>query len=243
MKITSITGKLKSDELSVTKSIGGLILGLSFPIDELLNEKISIYIERGNGNNVIMANKVLLRDFILASSYGSEAIQADATYPSIAICELAVDGGIFLAEKEMIKISFDDLRSLQTYDIYGVEEPTATNNLYFFEQKTIASEEYNKKIDVRGFDLAVMTVDQTVSDVSYTYEHENVISVVKYLPFELQTLSRDIDPIQAIKADGTVMQSLTGRLTLPLVEVEAIEVNKSQGAIINFVMRTIKNVQ
>ena len=94
-------------------------------------------------------------------------------------------------------------------------------------------------VDVQGFDLAVMTVDDSVSDLSYQYSNGQV---VKYLPFELQTLSRDVDPVQAILQAGTVVQGLTDRLTLPLVAVHALEVNKSQGAIINFVVRTVKAI-
>lgn len=84
-----------------------------------------------------------------------------------------------------------------------------------------------------------MTVDNSVSDLSYQYSNGQV---VKYLPFELQTLSRDIDPIQAVLADGTIVQGLTDRLTLPLVAVVGLEINKSQGSIINFVVRCLKTV-
>lgn len=240
MKIAEITGKLKSDEITVTKSIGSLIIATSLALNELTNEKISIYIERGNGNNVIIANKVNLKDFILASTYGSEAVQSQDANKTIALCEIAFEGSILLAEKESIKIQLDDLKSAHTYLMYGVEEPLYTNNLYFFEQKTIASEEFNKKIDVKGFDLAVMTTDATITDISYSFENGQV---VKYLPFELQTLSRDIDPIQYLSVDGLVSQGLSTRLALPLLSVNSIEVNKDQGSIINFLVRTIKNVE
>ncbi|CAD0006562.1 hypothetical protein [Flavobacterium salmonis] len=239
MKITSITGVSKSPELNVTKSIGSLILASSLEVSELTTEKISIYIERANGSNVILANKILLKDFVLASTYGSEAVQSDSDYNFIALCEIANEGSIFLQEKESIKITLEDLVSAETYDLYGVEEPENTNELYFFEQKTVGSEEFNKKVDVAGNDLAIMTKDSTIDDVSYHFVNGQV---VKYLPFELQTLSRDIDPIQAISPTGTVIQSLSDRLCLPLVAVHAIEINKSQGQIINFLVRTLKTV-
>lgn len=240
MKIKSITGVTKSDEITVTKSIGSLVLAVDgLALDALTTEKISVYIERGNGSNVILANKVLLLDFILASTFGGEATQSDATYETVAVCELAVEGGIFLAEKESIKIVLEDLNALKTYDLYGIEEPSLTNQLYHFEQKTVASEEFSKKVDVLGFDLAVMTTHATIQDVSYKFTNGQI---VKYLPFELQALSRDIDPIQAINGTA-VLQGVSSRLTLPLLGVESIEINKSQGAVINFVVRTIKNVE
>lgn len=239
MKITSITGVSKSPELNVTKSIGSLIVATSLQLSELSTEKVSIYIERANGSNVILANKILLKDFILASTYGSEAVQSDSDYNCIALCEIANEGSIFLQEKESIKITLEDLISAEQYDLYGVEEPENTNQLYFFEQKTVGSEEFNKKVDVSGNDLAIMTKDSTIDDISYHFVNGQV---VKYLPFELQTLSRDIDPIQAITPTATVLQSLSDRLCLPLVAVHAIELNKSQGQIINFLVRTLKTV-
>jgi len=239
MKIATITGVTKSPDLTVTKSIGSLIISSDLPLSGLTTEKISVYIERGNGSNVILANKVLLKDFILASTYGTENTQSDEDNALIALCEIADEGSVFLAEKESIKIVLEDLIAGKRYDLHGIEEPIATNNLYFFEQKTVASEEFNKKIDVQGFDLAIMTVDDSVSDLSYQFQNGQV---VKYLPFELQTLSRDVDPIQAVLADGKVLQGLTDRLTLPLVAVVGLEINKSQGAVINFVVRALKTV-
>ena len=239
MRIATITGVTKSPELQVTKSIGSLIISTDLALSALTSEKISIYIERGNGSNVILANKVLLKDFILASTYGTENTQSDANNSLIALCELSDGGSIYLADKESIKITLEDLIADKRYDLHGIEEPEQTNNLYFFEQKSVASEEFNKKIDILGFDLAVMTVDDSVSDLSYQFSNGQI---VKYLPFELQTLSRDIDPIQAVLPAGTVLQGLTDRLTLPLVAVVAIEINKSQGSIINFVVRCLKTV-
>lgn len=240
MKIKTITGVTKSEEITVTKSVGALILAINnLALSELTTEKISVYIERSNGSNVILANKVLLVDFILASTFGSEATQSDDNYKTIALCEVAHEGGIFLAEKESIKIVLEDLIAGTSYDLYGVEEPTQSNDLYHFEQKTVSSEDFSKKVDVYGYDLAIMTVHASVSDLSYKFNNGQV---VKYLPFELQTLSRDIDPIQAVNADK-VLQGVATRLSLPLVGVESIEVNKSQGAVINFVVRSIKNVQ
>lgn len=240
MKIKSITGVGKVDEISVTKSIGAIIIAIGeLSIEELTTEKISIYIERANGSNVYLANKIPVLDFILASSYGSEAVQSDAKYSTIAICELAVGGGIFLAEKESIKIALDGLDSTITYDIYGIEEPTQTDVLAFFEQKTVASEEFSKKIDVKGFDLAIMTTHATVQDLVYRFENGKS---VKYLPFELQTQSRDLDPIQAVTGQQVLAQ-IPSRLSLPLLHIDEIEVNKEQGAVINFVVRNFKNVQ
>jgi hypothetical protein len=239
MQIANITGVTKSNELQITKSIGALIVQSSLSLDALTTEKISVYVERGNGNNIILANKIFLKDFILASTYGTEAVQSNTTFKTVALCELALHGGILLADKESIKITLEDLIAGETYQLNGVEEPTSTKTMYMFEQKSIASEEYNKKINLFHFDLAVITKSSTISDISFTYENH---AVVKYLPAELEVLSRDVDPIQYIKQDGTVSQGLTDRLVMPLVHVDFVEINKTQGTIVNIVVRTVRTV-
>jgi hypothetical protein len=239
MQIANITGVTKSNELQITKSIGALIVQSSLSLDALTTEKISVYVERGNGNNIILANKIFLKDFILASTYGTEAVQSNATFKTVALCELALHGGILLADKESIKITLEDLIAGETYQLNGVEEPTSTKTMYMFEQKSIASEEYNKKINLFHFDLAVITKSSTISDISFTYENH---AVVKYLPAELEVLSSDVDPIQYITQDGTVSQGLTDRLVMPLVHVDFVEINKTQGTIVNIVVRTVRTV-
>ncbi|MFV5699008.1 hypothetical protein ACM55H_11630 [Flavobacterium sp. ZT3R17] len=239
MRIAVITGVTRTEELTVTKSIGSLIIGSTLALADIENERISIMIERGNGSNVILLNKIKLKDFILASTFGASAVQSDGDLKTIAVCELAFEGSIYLADKESIKILLEDLDADETYNLNGVEEPVQTNELYFIESKSIASEEVNKKVDVAGFDLAIMTTSDTISDISYQFVNGQV---VKYLPKELQALTRDIDPIQYVDVTGNVVQGISDRLTLPLPHVNWLEVNKSQGDIINFVVRTLKAV-
>jgi hypothetical protein len=56
MKIAEITCRPENWRNYSKKSIGAYFYTTK-SLDVLVNEKISIYIERGNGNNVIIANK------------------------------------------------------------------------------------------------------------------------------------------------------------------------------------------
>ena len=244
MKIATITNKTNSGELSVSKSIGNLIIATDVAVGGFRIEKVTIYIERANGNNVYLANKVDLASFILASTYGSSAVQSSKDYKQIALCELAVDGGIFLDEKETLKIEFDGLDVTKKYDLFGVEEPEISNLLYFFENKSVSSEDTNKKIQLTEFDMMVLNNDDTISDISLTFANRQVI---KYLPFELEILSKDIDPISVfgeVHGHGlsTVSLGYPRKLCLPLISVDFLEMNKEQGELVNFMVRTIKQV-
>lgn len=243
MKIATITNKTNSGELSVSKSIGNLIIATDVAVGQFADEKITIYIERANGNNVYLANKVDLASFILASTYGSSAIQSSNNYKQVALCELAVDGGIFLDEKETLKIELDGLDETNTYDLFGIEEPEISNLLYFFENKSVASEDTNKKIQLTEYDMMVLNERNTITDISMTFDNRQVI---KYLPFELQTISRDIDPIVAIGNVGEIAnqiyQGYPNKLCIPLIKIDFLEINKAQGQLVNFMVRTIKQV-
>jgi hypothetical protein len=67
-------------------------------------------------------------------------------------------------------------------------------------------------------------------------------TAVKYLPFELVTISRDNDPVFAIQQDNSVLQGHTQRCVLPLLEVDFIEFVKDTGAVIEVTTRKSANL-
>lgn len=239
MEIYNATGVLKTGELKVNKSIGSLIVSSSRALDELTNEIITIWIERANGSNVPIATNIPLVDFIMLSVYGGESVQSSATLNLIAVCEIAPEGSIRLFDGESLKFKVDGLLSTETYAFHGVEEPISSDSIYQFETKTVASEDTSKKLDVAGYDLAIINTMATIDTLSYQYGNKEV---TKFLPFEIQTLSRDIDPIQYIASNGSVSQSIGTLVTLPLIAVNEIEVQKVAGTLIKLTLRTSKNV-
>lgn len=239
MEIYNATGVLKTGELKVNKSIGSLIICSSRALSALTNEIITIWIERANGSNESIATNIPLVDFVMLSVYGGESVQSNATFNMMAVCEIAPEGSVRLYEGESLKFKVDSLIAGETYAFYGIEEPLSSDHVFMFEKKTVASEDTSKKLDVAGFDLAVVNTLASVDTLSYQYANKEV---VKYLPIELQVLSRDVDPIQSIANDGTVEQSIGTLVTLPLLAVDQIEVQKVAGTLINFTLRTSKEL-
>lgn len=240
MKIIELSNVTKSGEIRVNKSIGSLVVALeSLSLNALTNEKITLYVERANGNNVYLANKLPLLDFILASTYGGSAIQSDIQFDVIAKCELSLDAGIFLDDKETLIIELEGLKPLSGYKLFGIEEAEQTNLLYFFETKTLSSDDVNKKFQMVDYDMCVISDNGDISDISLTYPNNQVI---KYLPFELQVVSRDIDPIAQVRFDDYPINNFGSRIVLPMVGIQFIEFNKSQGNSLNMVVRNLKSV-
>lgn len=221
--------------LLVTKSIGSLIVASTLPFAQLTTEKIKIEIERANGSNFeITKGNMSLKDFILLTTYNDDAITADQNYALTAECEICEGGSIQLNEKDVIRIELTGLKTAETYVLNGIEEPATSHAVLSFEQKSMSSDDTNKIFQVHGHDLAILDKHSSIEEVAYTFDNGQV---VKYTLFELSVLSRAIDPVAYVKADGTVQSGFADKLQLPLFGVDAIEIRKSQGALINLILR------
>lgn len=239
MEIYKGTGKLKTDELKVSKSIASLILSGSATIATMRNELITLSIERVQGNNVNIAQNIKLVDFIALSNYGEECIQSAGDLGHIAVCELSPEGAVHLKEGESLKCSLTGLVAANTYQVNSIEDPVLTTDLFMYDRKTIASEEVNKSLDVSGVDLGILNLDASIIDVTFGFANG---ARVKFSPFELQTLSRGIDPIFTVEKGGTVTQGLTDRTVIPLVGVNSIEIQKTAGVLIELTTRRLDNL-
>lgn len=240
MEILNITGVLKTQELKITKSVASLIIATTKSPDTIVNENITIWIERVNGSNVYICQSAKLIDFLMLTNYGADAIQSTKTgLLTVALCELSKDGAVQLNEGESLKIKMESLTSTATYIINAVEDPLTTNDLYIFDRKTVGSEELIKSIDVTKVDLCVIDMHPTIKEISLKYDNG---MLVKHTPFELRTMSRDIDPVFYIADDGAVSQGHSQKISVPLVGVTAIEFVKDAGAVIEITTRTGKNL-
>lgn len=239
MEILNITGKTKTDEQKVTKSISGLIICSSLATADIVNENITVWIERVNGSNVYLAQSVKLLDYLMLTNFGSDAIQSDANFATIALCELSTEGAVQLNEGESLKFKIDSLKSTATYTVYSVEDPITTLDFFMFDRKTVGSEELVKTLDVKSADLAVIDMHPSIKEIAFKYSNG---MLVKYLPFELRTISRDIDPVFSIANSGTVAQGHTQKVCVPLVSVDAIEFVKDAGAVIEVTTRRDANL-
>jgi hypothetical protein len=237
MEIYKATGKTETGIIPVTKSISTLILATSKAFSELTTETIKVEVERANGTNFeITKGQMFLSDFILANTYGSDAIISDGSrsFDLVAVCEICNEGSIHLFEKDVIKIEMKGLIAGETYAINGIEEPQTSTEIYSFEHKSMSSEDTNKDFNVDGYDILVLDKDSTIDELNYTFANGQV---VKYSLYELECMSKSIDPVAYVRTNGTVLSSYDGKIQLPLLAVRSLNIRKSQGAVINLTLR------
>lgn len=237
MKIYDATGVTETPQIKVSKSVNAIIICGSLLPSELTDETISIFIERPNQPNFQIATAVPMVDFLMLANYGSDAIQSNATFGTIALCELCEDGAPILKEGETLQVKLSGLKSAKTYQMYATEDAVTVEHTFFFERKSISQEDTVKTINVENCDLCVIDLKPTISEVTLRYRGGNT---TRYTPFELQTISRDIDPVFAISSAGAVSQGLATKTTLPLVGVVEIEIVKIPGDLITVCTRSEK---
>jgi hypothetical protein len=236
MEIFNSSGKnvTKSEVLPITKAIGSILVSSSLSVDALTTEQIKVEVEKLSGNLEITKGFMSLKDFILLTTFNGDAVTSDETFETTAECEICEDGSIHLDEKDVIKIQLSGLKAAETYVLNVIEMPQTSNKVLALENKSMASDEKSKTFDVYDSDLVVIDNDSSIEELAYTFLND---VVVKYTLHELRVLSRSIDPVGYVKKDGTVKGLFAGKLQLPLFGVKSIEVRKTQGKIINLIVR------
>lgn len=234
MQIYQGTGVTETAILTVTKGIGSIVINHSLAISAIVNQRISVWVERA-GKNKDICNDILLKDFLLLGTYGEDSLQADTAYATIGLVELTHDGGfITLNDNEVIKLQLKGLNTTDVIKINGIEEPIASESILTYERKTMSSDILNQDFDVIGYDLVSLTKDATINEIAITYDNG---SVCKYLPDELTYIQKSIDPIASISTAGVVTTGLTDRILLPLKGVNNINIRKNAGVLLNVSLR------
>lgn len=240
MEIYKGTGKTTTGTILLTKSISTIIIGSSLGFDELTTETIRVEVERANGSNFeITKGSMALKDFILANTYGEDAITSDLarSLDLVAVCEICNDGSIHLFEKDVIKITLNSLIGAETYVLNGIEEPQTSTEIYSFEHKSMSADDTNKDFNVSGYDICVLDKSSTIEEINYTFSNGQV---VKYSLYELECMSKATDPVAYVKTDGTIKSSFADKIQLPLFAVENLNIRKVGGVgstVINLILR------
>ncbi|WP_281638421.1 hypothetical protein [Flavobacterium marginilacus] len=226
-------------KLQVSKSIGTLLIACSADYEILQDETIQVEIERANGSNFeITKGAVSLQRFMLATTYGDDAIVSDDNYQTIALCEICREGSIHLFEKDVLKVNLKNLKPTVSYEIRGIEEPTTSLEVYSYESKSMASDDTNKDFNVEGYDIAVLDINSDITEISYTVALSGGSSkIIKYDLFELRSMSRSIDPVAYVKKNGTLKSSFQNFVQLPLIAVSNLNIRKTQGSVVNLLLR------
>ena len=237
--LTTKAVKVTEKTIEVNKAIQSITIRTQKTLEELVNEKINIEVQRSNGDNVpITHGNIPLKDFIVLGTMYDNAIGCDkvnqyAVKATIALTEEDL-ASLHLHEKDLLKISLTGLDATKTYVLDGNEAPSTTNDIFQYQRKSMNSEHEDMTFDVTGYDSVVITDKSTIEEINLRFDNGVMI---KTTPSELRDLQESNDPIAQVNLDGTVNASFVSLIQVPLKGIVSLNIRKKQGDIINLLMR------
>lgn len=234
MELINVTGVTKTDLIREEKTFGALFIQTNCSIYDLTNETLTLYVQRGNGNNDDIAQQVPLIDIFLLGSFGQNEniFTIDGTHIGCVV-EVAKEGAIHLRDKESIRLKLESLKPAKDYIINGLEEPVTTPVLTKFQVVEIQSEASRNVTNVEGFDLVCISNVTELKELDMVWSNGNT---TKYTLPELRAKSVTIDPVMQTAVDGTVKTWLSDKLVLPLVGVKELRILKTAGQIMKYTL-------
>lgn len=243
MEIIKLAGNVANpteQKFQISKSIGGFLMAFNTSFNNLSNVTIQAEIERANGSNFeITKGAISLQRFILATTYGEDAIVSSPEYDVIANCEISDGGSIHLFEKDVLKLVLKGLDPLVDFRIHGIEEPVSSLQVFSYESKSMGSDDTNKDFNTEGYDVLILDKHQSISEISYSVALSDGSSkIIKHDLFELECIYKSTDPVAHVWKNGNVKTGFDGFLQLPLNAISNVNIRKAQGSVINLLLRT-----
>jgi hypothetical protein len=229
MEVYNGTGKTKTDELRITKAIGAFLITSSKAVQDLKNERITVFIERPSSDNTDLMSNVSLKHFILGATFGEESISSDSanSIGLSALCEITDNGAIELAPNESIKVQLTGLTPSATYSINGIEYPEAAEAHVLLERKTILTDQISQVYNVQAYDIMMLDTE-LVTDIEFTFS--NGVRT-NYSLKELKALAYDLEGIITVDAANGVSIDNGNVLTFPLEDVVSVDIEKNNGTV------------
>ena len=231
---TAIT---ESPEIVLNKGISAVVVCSDLAPHLFTTETISVWVEKA-GKNIDVAKEMLLKDFVALGTYGEDIIQSNATLLTIANVDMTQDAGyVHLSENETIKFKLRNLNPAKVYELHGIEAFFPTSGILKYERKSMGSEDVSRDFDVKGYDLASLQKDASITEISLTHENG---SVAKYTPFELEIVAKSADSGNVI-VNGAIKESQTNRIVFGLFQIVNVNIRKEPGARLDFSLRIDEN--
>lgn len=226
----------------IEKSIGSIVFYSNVAFDNLNAEKIRVYVDRnGKDNKQITKSEVSLKAFILACTYGTDAITSfpltvGEAFDTVAVLELIQGGAIKLTGNDKLRFELTHLDLTKIYVLDGLEEPVELEPEYAFEFEDKQMLADSKVIDfpTQNFDVVVIQDDNSINEIQYTYTNGRTCT---YSRRELRAMSQDLDPIAYVKKSGYVATGFLGLLQLPLTQINSLTIKKTEGTKIDLLFR------
>jgi hypothetical protein len=226
-------------ENQIQKGIGSIVFLSTMEFTALDGHKISLYLERQNGNNIDITEGLIdLKMFLLSATYGSDAITSlvtgGITYKTCAVIELAEAGFIEMGSHDRLNVRLEGMSAGEAYLIDGWEENEPSKEIYEYRMRTVPADQDVYTVDVDNFDTLVMQEVPEVAEMKFVHDN-GIITTHTYR--EIHALSQDLDPVALVKSNGTVLSGIPGFIQFPVKDIRGIEFRKTGAVTVKVLVR------
>lgn len=206
-------------------------------LEALKSTSITVFIQRNDGDDEQIVTKQSLLKTLLLGVFGESSISitTDAQGEESIKClfEINENGASHLNEKEAIVIQLEKLPANSSTIIEAIDAPEVSNQNISITKKTVSSDQTDQVFGVEKDDVVLIDGVDFLNYINMKYPNGRT---VKLTGSELKAISRDVDPIVAIKGNQ-VIQEIEGIVVLPLDGCEEIGVYKEDGNKIDFLLK------
>jgi hypothetical protein len=225
MKIIDLTG-VASASFEITKSIQSLVFKSDLNLDALKDEQISLKVISGLNGKPLEITKgfVNFKRFLLSATSG-QTLGSDKEFSLVSLINLTVGGFIPLDGTTVLRVELQNLNKKATYSFNSIQASYQTQRVHVYEAFNANKESVAYDFDVRPFDLLLLPVLSTVTELILTYSTGLQANITIQ---ELKDLMSIANPPVYISADGLVQQHLEDYILFPINGISSIQIRKEK---------------
>ncbi len=215
-------GKLKTGELEISTSTGMIVISSSRALKDFTNETINIWVSRSSSDDTYLATRVPLKDFINACLTNNEIGVLPYKSMNTYMCEIGVEGALRIEDGEKLKISIENMKSADFYEIRFIEDFETTGSHLLFEHKSLTPGTTDVKLDVTDAVMAIFTADGDL-EVGMTFDGKEK----RFSFIDLQLLQLEVRPSYGTSlADNSNLLIDESYVTVPTSDITQLRFYK-----------------
>lgn len=210
MLVKNFTGVANIQDVEIQKPVAKLLIVKTGVADTILNEKVSIIYNDGNGNGKKITQTLKVRDLANISQFGAgynlRQLTAVGNCKTVHQIDLTHGAAMPLSNNRNVKLSFDGLDPAATYSVYGLEVPFIDAKYNNYSQTIISGAESQTKSYTVGSDMHLLSIINNAGLASVRLKFTNGLECT-YTREEAEALAREVNDI--VEAADTMIEGDT----------------------------------
>nr|WP_317631701.1 hypothetical protein [uncultured Flavobacterium sp.] len=201
-----------------------LFVASSSDFDKLLNARMSVILERANGENIQVCQNVTIGDYAILNRLGNDSLGLITSKSSYLELSLGSNGNIHLGVGDQLAFTFNGFSADSETRIHLMDETVASNSVVKHEIKVMGAEQNRQVFTVAHCEaIFVPNFANVVDSVIFILDDGKRL---EYSADELLYMSSSMASLKAISDDGTLQLLNQDNAIIQTVGVTTVEIIK-----------------